>query len=116
LVTSGSGNSIYIDNINLDQLTNVENLPLSVTNNLNIYPNPINNETVLVFDLNKTSDVEISLSNMLGQKISSFKKNYLSGPYDLPVNSILKTDIPSGVYFLSVTIDGKSETLKLIKE
>ncbi|MBI5538624.1 MAG: T9SS type A sorting domain-containing protein [Bacteroidia bacterium] len=116
LVTSGSGNSIYIDNINLDQLTNVENLTLSVTNNLNLYPNPINNESVLVFDLNKASDVEISLSNMLGQRISSFKKNYLSGPYDIPVSSVLKTDIPSGVYFLSVIIDGKSETLKLIKE
>lgn len=116
LVTSGSGNSIYIDNINLDQLTNVENLPLSVTNNLNIYPNPINNQSVLVFDLNKTSDVEMSLSNILGQRISSFKRNYLSGPYYIPVSSVLKTDIPSGVYFLSVTIDGKSETLKMIKE
>ncbi|MBI5538641.1 MAG: T9SS type A sorting domain-containing protein [Bacteroidia bacterium] len=116
VVTSGSGNGIFIDNINLDQLTNVENLPLSATNNLNLYPNPINNESVLVIDLNETSEVEISITNMLGQKIANYKKTFFSGPCDLPVKDILKSDITSGVYFLSVTINGKAETLKLIKQ
>lgn len=115
LVTSGNGNSIYIDNINLDQLTNIDNLPLSATNNLSLYPNPINNESVLIFDLNKVSTVEISISNILGHRISTFKTNYLSGSYNIPISSIIKDDIASGAYFLTVTIDGKSEILKLIK-
>lgn len=113
---SGGGNKIYIDDINFDLLTDVENLPLSVSNNLNIYPNPINNESVLVFDLNKSSDVVITLANMLGQKIAYHKNNFIAGPYDLNVNELFKTDLLQGIYFLSVTINGKSETLKLIKE
>ncbi len=113
---SGGGNKIYLDDINIDLLTGVEKLPLSVSNNLNIYPNPVNNESVLVFDLNKSSEVELSLANILGQKLAFYKKDFLSGPHDLPINEIVKSEISSGIYFLSVAIDGKHETLKLIKE
>ncbi len=113
---SGGGNKIYIDDINLDQLTNIENLPLSVTNNLNIFPNPINNESVLVFDLTQSSDVELTLTNVLGQRLAYYKNNFIAGPYDLAVNKLFKTELQAGVYFLSVNINGKSETLKLIKE
>ncbi|OFX38143.1 MAG: hypothetical protein A2X08_09030 [Bacteroidetes bacterium GWA2_32_17] len=116
LVTSGNGNSIYLDDINLDQLTNIDNLPLSVSNNLNIFPNPVNKESILVFDLSKTSEVELSLSNVLGQKLTFYKNNFIAGPYDLNVNELFKTDLQQGIYFLSVTINGISETLKLVKE
>ena len=116
LVTSGNGNSIYLDDINLDQLTNIDNLPLSVSNNLNIFPNPVNKESILVFDLSMTSEVELSLSNVLGQKLTFYKNNFIAGPYDLNVNELFKTDLQQGIYFLSVTINGISETLKLVKE
>ncbi len=116
LVTSSNGNSIYIDDINLDQLTNVENLPLSVLNNLNIFPNPIKKESILVFDIEKSSEVEILLLNVLGQKLAFYKNTYIAGPYNLNINELFKTNLQQGIYFVSVTINGKSETLKLIKQ
>ena len=91
-------------------------MPLSVSNNLNIFPNPVNKESILVFDLSKTSEVELSLSNVLGQKLTFYKNNFIAGPYDLNVNELFKTDLQQGIYFLSVTINGISETLKLVKE
>lgn len=124
LVTSGNGNSIFIDDINLNgTLTNTESLTLSQANNLAVYPNPINDESVLVFDIAQSSLVNISLSNILGQKLAEHNENYISGMYDLSLMEILNINLPAGrqglqkgVYFLTVTINGKSETLKIIKQ
>ena len=114
---TGGGNNIYLDDININLLTtNIDNLPLSVTNNLNIYPNPVDEETSLVFDLNKSTEVEFSLVNLLGQTMEKYKTNFPEGQHNILFSKIFKSDITSGVYFLSVKMNGKSETLKLLKE
>lgn len=116
MVTSGNGNSVFIDDINLETITNIDRLPLSTLHNLSVYPNPVTNESVLAFDLGQPAFVNISLSNVIGQKIAVHNNDFSAGLYDLSLNEFLKVKLRAGVYFLSVSINGKSETIKIVKE
>jgi PKD repeat protein len=115
IVTSGGGNEIYLDDINLEKITTLGELPLSISNNLSIYPNPLNEESLLNFDINIRSKVTLELLNVLGQNIADFEQIYMTGPYSIPLGDLLKQNIHSGIYFLKVSINGKTETIKLIK-
>ena len=48
------------------------------------YPNPFNPETTIAFDLPENSDVEITIFNILGQKVITLTdKKYLAGSYKI---------------------------------
>lgn len=116
IFTSGGGNEIFIDDINLEKVTNISDLPLSLSNNLSLFPNPINNETTVNFDLPEQSKLKFELTNVLGQNIITTEENYTSGSYSIILSELLKQNIQSGIYFMTVSLNGKSETLKLIKD
>lgn len=70
------------------------------------YPNPFQNELVLT---SHQIIEQVNFYNILGEKVVSKKSNQL--------NLKLETSqLPVGVYFMEVYIEGKSEVFKLIKE
>ena len=73
----------------------------------NIYPNPVTN----VFYINSTEILtNISILNLLGQEIKSFKPNSTNYNVDL-------TDLKTGVYFVKViTNNNKQSSKKFIKK
>jgi hypothetical protein len=82
------------------------------------YPNPFNPETHIRFALPKTSNVEITIVNLLGQKIRTLKANLLEpGIHELSWNSANDQGIrmPSGMYlytFKAQTSDSKTKFRK----
>ncbi len=115
VATSGNGNNIYIDDINLDQATSIENLSLSEKINLNIFPNPINSETRIIFDIPDKSKVSFTINNLIGKQLAGFSETFKEGHYDFLINEMFQVEIPAGIYFIRTTINGQSETNKLIK-
>jgi hypothetical protein len=71
----------------------------------NYYPNPIKDK--LVMNAMETI-TDVSLFNMLGQKVKSFKPDKLNAELDL------KT-LPSGTYFAKIIVNEKMGTIKLVK-
>jgi YbbR domain-containing protein len=68
---------------------------------------------VLAIDLKNSSNVEVTLTNIMGQVLKSTKIEAYSGAnnIDLDVNGLAK-----GIYMVSVNVDGASSTKKLIIE
>lgn len=86
-------------------------LPLKVNNvngigKFSISPNPV--ATAINFQLPNTSSIEhLSLNNMQGQVLQS----WVTAPSD---NSIDVSNIPNGIYFVNITIDGITSHQKII--
>jgi hypothetical protein len=83
-------------------------LPVSeyVFENFKYFPNPVND----VLNLRAQSNIQnVSIYNMLGQEVSRISPNTVSSDVDM---SALQT----GVYFVNVTINDTTETIRIIKQ
>jgi PKD repeat protein len=115
-VISGSGNPVYIDNINMSPF-------FAGTQQLNpnsfkfdLYPNPASGKANLKIENNSpTNKVTISLHDMTGRLISSiFQGELESGMHDFDI--IQPRNSSAGVYFLKIDTPQGSASQTLIFE
>jgi len=80
------------------------------------YPNPFNSSTTISFYLDKQAEVNITIYNVLGQKVFTLNQNMLSGQNRIEWNAKDNSgmDLPSGIYFYNLKTKEFSETKKLI--
>lgn len=79
--------------------------------NINVYPNPSNGNFILAFELISREDIELSISNMLGQKLMSESLFNVHGSIS---KSFTIESWPKGVYFLSIKEYNKASVTRRI--
>ncbi len=93
----------------------VDNNPSQVPGRFELsagYPNPFNSSTVLCYSLPQSSEITISIYNLLGQKLSTIYKGIQQpGDHTVTWNA---TDFPSGIYFARLETKDASESIKLL--
>jgi hypothetical protein len=84
-------------------------------NNLTLYPNPsYNDDTKLSFNLEENALVKVNLLNTLGQNVGAiFEGNLYEGKNEL---SIKTSNLTKGMYYVSVNINNRNVTIKLLIE
>ncbi len=93
-------------------LTGVHDLKSSTRVDINIYPNPTQDVATVSCNLNKSSIVILDIYNIQGQKIRT--ENFgtqASGIHSFSMNC---STIPSGTYFMNVTVGSDKSTKKFI--
>jgi thiol-disulfide isomerase/thioredoxin len=81
-------------------------------NNLSVYPNPARNSTRVTLNLNKRSEIEISVIDLTGKERIKIKPGtYPKGKVTLPVD--LHT-LANGLYFLRIKYNNSFLTRQLI--
>jgi PKD repeat protein len=111
--TSDGGNNIFIDDINIygTSATGVEDLASSTE--FNIYPNPIDQSTVIAFNLNKRENIDVSVIDVLGREVTKvFNGELNEGDHQFALAE--QSKLTSGMYFVRVIVDGKSFTKKMM--
>jgi hypothetical protein len=81
------------------------------------YPNPFNPSTVISYSLPERADVEVSIFNVLGQKITTLvRKSQPAGEYTTVWNGSDATGHPvaSGIYFYRVQAGHNVQTRKMM--
>ncbi|MCX6165586.1 MAG: YCF48-related protein [Ignavibacteriae bacterium] len=82
------------------------------------YPNPFNPSTNIKYQIKNSSFVSLKIYDVLGKEIATLvDENLLPGLYETPfsINSITNYQLPSGIYFYSLYIDGvRMDTKKLV--
>ncbi len=84
---------------------------------INNYPNPFNNNTKIDYKIFLKANIEISIYNIMGQKIKILEKcQKLEGSYSLTWNGQddNNRDVPSGVYFCVIRAQNLNKSTKLI--
>ena len=78
-----------------------------------VAPNPVDNETVVYFNLNSGASINLILSDVSGNIINSEKYELSEGNW----SHVLKlSNLTSGIYFLDITMDGVKKTIKVLKK
>jgi len=77
------------------------------------YPNPFNPRTIINYELPITNYVDLSIYNLLGQKVVTLiSKIEVAGYHQVEWNA---NGIPSGVYYTILSVNGeKNQSIKLI--
>lgn len=76
------------------------------------YPNPFNPSTIISYNISKVSNVKIVVYDNLGREVQVlFNGNRSEGNYEAIFNG---SNVASGVYYYIISIDGFSETKKML--
>ena len=76
------------------------------------YPNPFNPKTVIRYRLASGAQVNLSVFNVLGQKVKTLvHRKQTSGEHEVSFNAV---DLPSGLYFYQLRVDGKKKVKKML--
>ncbi|MEQ8625136.1 MAG: M43 family zinc metalloprotease [Vicingaceae bacterium] len=112
-LTSGNGNNIYIDDVE------VTGMPVGLTGNVveesnfNLYPNPTNDGFYLEIEDSKVSEqASIFMTNIVGEKVKDIVSEGLSTNNKRVF--VETSNLSSGIYFVSYQNNGRRITKKLI--
>ncbi|MCP4580814.1 MAG: T9SS type A sorting domain-containing protein [candidate division Zixibacteria bacterium] len=87
-----------------------EILPTTTALNQN-YPNPFNASTTVSFEIAHTGDVNLSIYNLMGQKVETLVEGNLNaGYYNITWNA---SEYSSGIYFYKLTTNTKTLTKRM---
>ena len=77
-----------------------------------MYPNPLNDNATVEFNLAKTSDVSILIYNLLGESVLSNKLGEMNaGMHSLKLDG---QNFNSGIYFITLNAGNNKITKKVI--
>lgn len=110
-----NGNNIFIDNINLypaSMSSLYENSSSDI--GISVYPNPLKGEATIELDAAAGEDYRITLYNAVGAQLT----NIYNGQLVDGKNTIQWSteNLAKGIYILRVESQGKTETIKLVKD
>lgn len=110
--TSNGGNNVFIDDINLGGANSIDD-GLASTIDFNVYPNPVEENSIISFNILNKQKVELKIYDILGREVSSLFNGYLS-PGDHQYSIAEKSDLSPGVYVVTLCVDRQRFTKKLI--
>ena len=102
-------NGIFI--LEGDEYYKTNKEPPFKTSIFSIYPNPINENLIIYLLDQKNKTITFTITNLLGQVISENRTFIDENKFKYLINV---TDLSSGIYFITITGDGISETKKII--
>jgi hypothetical protein len=76
------------------------------------YPNPFNPVTQISFAVPNAGDISLRVFNMIGREVALIARGHY--PAGLHTATFVGRDLPSGIYFYTLTGDGVTFTKKMI--
>jgi PKD repeat protein len=109
----GTGNNVYIDDINLNSSGYGVAEEFADGFNLNVFPNPFNDNTTISFNIIERYNISVGVYDIVGREIIplSAKTELGAGTYSLPLN---RNTLKPGIYFVKLNVDGYSVMKKVI--
>jgi photosystem II stability/assembly factor-like uncharacterized protein len=108
-IAGAGGTILSTDNagVSIGDISNNESNQLQIR----ITPNPFTTSTVLLFALDKLSNVTISIFSPQGQVIEKIEQVLPKGTHNVQWNA---EELPSGIYFYRLTAGNQTSTGKLV--
>lgn len=111
--TAGNLSANHIAKYSCTLPTGINELNMNQQNQLNQnQPNPFNSTTLIKYYVPKTGSVKLSVYDIFGKEIKTLVNGVRgAGSYE---NSFDGSQLTSGVYFYTLTIEGSTQSRKMI--
>lgn len=117
-ITNASGTAGDM-NVNLIEVTSTSPLTVKAEASAKVssfklgnYPNPFNPSTKITFDVPQTSNINLSVFNMLGEKVATLHEGLVpAGSYSSVFNA---SNIPSGMYIVRLQAERATISKKIM--
>jgi hypothetical protein len=107
--TSGYGNNLFIDNININTTVGINENAAEI--GLQVYPNPFSNQTNVYYTVEGMEDVNVRVYNLTGQEVYSNDFGMqTSGAHNFLING---ENFAAGMYVMNLNIGNKTVSHKL---
>lgn len=103
-----SGKNIDAKHLTLEQLHDTDQSQFSIT------PNPFTDNVFVQLDAKQLSKIEINIFTIDGQRLWNLSEQYQTGNHQIEIPGSIFNG--SGMYYYSVSIDGKNYSGKIVKE
>lgn len=108
--TSNYGNNLFVDDINIPQLTSIGQ-QVEFATDLNVYPVPVYDHATVSFSLKKAQNIAIKVYNNLGALVMDDPAHlFPAGEHAINFSS---TGLDAGIYFLNMTSEEGVMTRKV---
>jgi len=87
----------------------------SASNSVLVFPNPIDSEFQLEFELEEAKDLSITLNSIDGKLIKTFYSNQPFAAIEHDLNLSLPTELPTGNYVITLESEGLPIPIQIIK-
>jgi PKD repeat protein len=113
-VISGGGQTVYLDNINMNMTLVGNEDPTSLGWDFTVAPNPFQHDLRIHYTLQRPTAMAFVLTDVSGKALARFQtEKQGAGRHELTVEAVRA--LPAGIYFLKGTGAGGSMTRKLVK-
>lgn len=112
--TSAYGNNIWVDNVKLrvGVPTGINNVVEE--NSVKVFPNPINTDLNITFDLKKSTTVTVNVVNALGQEMPMSNSTLMTaGSQTVKLNA---ASLAAGVYFVNIVTEEGTIRKQFVKQ
>lgn len=94
--------------------TGINTVTSDATTHFSVYPNPFKGNASIEYNIFSEADVTLEVLNVLGVKIKALVNSRQSaGNHKCNLNNQI-VQLSSGVYFITLTIDGKASTQRIV--
>jgi subtilisin-like proprotein convertase family protein len=126
IVTVDAANNTYLNldyEVDSTEITPIQNsgvgIPLNpqtaAKNTFSVYPNPSNGFAGIEYTITEDAAVSLGIYNVLGVKlIDLVSTKQMAGTYKYSVNNEKNKELTSGVYFVTLVVNGKTNIHRLI--
>ena len=106
------GNNVFIDAINVYDPASIEEDKLMDHTNLFVYPNPMEDNSVITFELFDKHPVSLKIYDVVGREVTTLVNGELNtGGHEYKIANM---DLPVGIYHVQLNIEGRQFSNKLI--
>jgi PKD repeat protein len=107
-----NGNTFYMDKFRIAGPLATHEAALA-QRGISVYPNPLTNETAVHVELDKRTEVQVRLTDVLGRDVLTLPaKSYPAGQQSISVKPAGHT-LTAGIYVVRITLDGETYSSKL---
>ena len=99
---------------NYSKTVSINSNELQNADQVSIYPNPFNNKLNLMVNATAAGSANVQLFDITGKKLVQFNHAIILGLNKISTEQI--ADLQTGIYFITVELNGQTQTFKLIKE
>ena len=78
-----------------------------------VYPNPFNSDATIEFSVDKQSEIEISIKDLVGKTLGTHSNSYRVGLHSLKISDIAD-NLNEGIYFVTYKANDIENTIKIV--